>query len=165
MLVAELDSSSVQVRFKPEELEAEKGNVRSELTGYLNSHSYILWPKIQQLLGEDVYTFQQRLRLIDNVTLQDIQRHHQLTHTSENMRFVIAGKLQGRKATIQRMLEEWELPRGERFDVPRDELRKANTTLVRRKEASNLTFGWSMALPRELIIIHNIYKYLPFKII
>ena len=65
-------------------------------------------------------------------------------------RFVIAGKLQGRKATIQRMLEEWELPRGERFDVPRDELRKANTTLVRRKEASNLTFGWSMALPCEL---------------
>ena len=139
-----------QPKFKPEELEAEKGNVRSELTGYLNSHSYILWLKIQQLLGEDVYTFQQRLRLIDNVTLQDIQRHHQLTHTSENMRFVIAGKLQGRKATIQRMLEEWELPRGERFDVPRDELRKANTTLVRRKEASNLTFGWSMALPREL---------------
>lgn len=29
-----------QPKFKPEELEAEKGNVRSELTGYLNSQSF-----------------------------------------------------------------------------------------------------------------------------
>ena len=139
-----------QPRFKQEELDAEKGNVRSELTGYLNNNGYVLWPKIQQLMGEDVYTFRQRLRLIDNVTLQHIRHHHTLTHTSDNMRFVIAGNLRGRKAHIQRMLETWELPRGKRFDVPRDELRKAGPTLIRRKEASNLTFGWSMALPREL---------------
>ena len=139
-----------QPLFKNDELDAEKGNVKSELTGYLNNHNRVLWPKIQQLLGEDVLTFWQRIQTISKVTLRDIREHHHRTHTSDNMRFVIAGKLDGRKAQIRRMLEEWELPRGERFDVPRDELKSGNPTLVRRKEASNLTFGWSMTLPREL---------------
>ncbi|MFZ1258695.1 MAG: pitrilysin family protein [Candidatus Saccharimonas sp.] len=139
-----------QPKFNPSELEAEKGNVKSELTGYLNNHNRVLWPKIQQLLGEDVFTFWQRLQTISVVTLHDIREHHKRTHTTDNMRFVIAGKLDGRRAQIQRDLEEWELPRGERFEVPKDELKSGNPTLIRRKEASNLTFGWSMTLPREI---------------
>ncbi|HRC27846.1 MAG TPA: pitrilysin family protein [Candidatus Saccharimonas sp.] len=137
-------------RFNQTELDAEKGNVKSELTGYLNNHNRVLWPKIQQLLGEEVYTFWQRLQTISNVQLKDIREHHRHTHTSDNMRFVVAGKLHGRKAQIQRMLESWDLPRGDRFDVPKDDLTSGNPTLIRRKEASNLTFGWSMTLPREL---------------
>lgn len=139
-----------QPRFSEDELTAEKGNVRSELTGYLNNHNRVLWPKIQQLLGEDVFTFWQRLQTIPNVTLADIREHHKRTHTAKNMCFVIAGKLSGRKAEIKRQLEEWELPEGERFTVPKDELTRANPTLIRRKESSNLTFGWSMTVPREL---------------
>jgi predicted Zn-dependent peptidase len=139
-----------QPKFNQTELDAEKGNVKSELTGYLNNHNRVLWPKIQQLLGEDVYTFWQRLQTISTVTLRDIREHHKRTHTTDNMRFVIAGRLEGRKASIKRHLEEWELPRGERFEVPKDELSSGNPTLIRRKEASNLTFGWSMTLPREL---------------
>jgi predicted Zn-dependent peptidase len=137
-------------RFNAEELEAEKGNVKSELTGYLNNHNRVLWPKIQQLLGEDVYTFWQRIQTIPHVTLADIRRHHKETHTAKNMCFVVAGKLAGRKKEIKRQLEDWELPEGSRFEVPRSELSSANPTLIRRKEASNLTFGWSMTLPREL---------------
>lgn len=139
-----------QPKFNAEELEAEKGNVRSELTGYLNNHNRVLWPKVQQLLGEDVYTFWQRLQTIPNVTLADIREHHKRTHTAKNMNFVIAGKLKGRKSEIKRQLDEWELPEGERFEVPRDELHSGNPTLIRRKEASNLTFGWSLTIPREL---------------
>ncbi len=139
-----------QPKFNQTELDAEKGNVKSELTGYLNNHNRVLWPKIQQLLGEDVLTYWQRLQTLGNVKLKDIRDHHRRTHTSDNMRFVIAGKLEGRRAQIQRTLEEWELPRGERFEVPKDELSSSNPTLIRRKEASNLTFGWSMTLPREL---------------
>jgi predicted Zn-dependent peptidase len=139
-----------QPKFNGEELEAEKGNVKSELTGYLNNHNRVLWPKIQQLLGEDVYTFWQRLQTIQNVTLADIREHHKRTHTAKNMCFVIAGKLSGRKAEIKRQLDDWELPEGERFEVPKDELTGGNPTLIRRKEASNLTFGLSMTVPREL---------------
>lgn len=142
--------SICQPRFNTEGLEAEKGNVRSELTGYLNNHSRVLWPKVQQLLGEDVLTFNQRLKTIQKVKLRHIKEHHARTHTASNMRFVIAGKLQGRKSEIRRQLEEWELPRGERFDAPHDTFSSGKPTLIRRKEASNLTFAWSMILPREL---------------
>jgi len=139
-----------QPRFNEEELTAEKGNVRSELTNYLNDHHRILWPKIQQLLGEDVLTYRQSLPTIANVSLEDIKEHHRRTHTTRNMRFVIAGKLKGRKAEIKRQLEDFKLPRGQRFDIPKDDLHKAMPTIIRRKDATNLTFGFFMTIPREL---------------
>lgn len=132
------------------ELEAEKGNVRAELTNYLNDHHRILWPRIQQLLGEDVLTFRQALTTIPNVTLADVREHHRRTHTTRNMRFVIAGKLQGRKAAIRREIEQFELQEGERFEIPDDELVRAGAARIRRKDATNLTFGWSMVVPRVL---------------
>ena len=137
-------------RFNADELEAEKGNVRSELTGYLNNHNRVMWPRIQQALGEDILTYNQRLKTIANIELKDIKNHHKRTHTLKNMRFVVAGKMSGRKAAIKEHLEGWQLETGERFVIPRDEPRRANPVLVRRKEATNLTFGWSMMIPREL---------------
>ena len=149
--VLELQRLSIcEPRFNEKELEAEKGNVRSELTNYLNDHHRILWPRVQQLLGEDVLTFRQSLGTISNVTLADIREHHRRTHTTSNMRFVIAGKLRGRKSDIIRQLEGFDLPKGERLEAPRDELRKANPTVIRRKDATNLTFGWTMSIPRVL---------------
>jgi predicted Zn-dependent peptidase len=149
--ILELQKLSIcQPRFNEEELEAEKGNVRGELTNYLNDHHRILWPRVQQLLGEDVLTYRQCLSTIANVTIADIREHHRRTHTTHNMRFVIAGKMRGRKADIIRCLETFELPAGERFEVPKDELSSAAPTVIRRKDASNLTFGWTMSLPRQL---------------
>ena len=137
-------------RFNADELEAEKGNVRSELTGYLNNHNRVMWPRIQQALGEDILTYNQRLKTIANIELKDIKNHHKRTHTLKNMRFVVAGKLTGRKSAIKEHLEGWQLETGERFAIPHDEPRRANPVLIRRKEATNLTFGWSMVVPREL---------------
>ncbi|MGH7217878.1 MAG: M16 family metallopeptidase [Candidatus Microsaccharimonas sp.] len=149
--ILDLQALSIcQPRFNEKELEAEKGNVRSELTGYLNDHHRILWPRVQQLLGEDVLTYRQALSTINTVTLADIREHHRRTHTTRNMRFVIAGKLRGRKADIIRQLESFELPEGDRLEVPRDELHSATPAMIRRKDASNLTFGWTMTLPRVL---------------
>ena len=139
-----------QPKFNEAELDAEKGNVRSELTNYLNDHHCILWPRVQQLLGEDVLTFRQSLPTISNVSLANVRDHHHRTHTTHNMRFVIAGKLQGRKAEIRRQLEDFQLAQGERFEVPRDTLTKAGPSVIRRKDATNLTFGLFMAIPREL---------------
>lgn len=149
--ILELQRLSIcQPKFNEAELAAEKGNVRAELTNYLNDHHRILWPRIQQLLGEDVLTFRQSLGTISAVTLRDIREHHKRTHTTRNMRFVIAGKLKGRKATIIRELEAFDLPEGERFEIPRDELHAAGPALIRRKDAANITFGWSMTVPEML---------------
>jgi predicted Zn-dependent peptidase len=149
--ILELQRLSIcQPRFNEKELEAEKGNVRSELTTYLNDHHRILWPRVQQLLGEDVLTFRQALSTINNVTLSDIREHHKRTHTTRNMRFVIAGKLRGRKSDIIRQLEAFELPEGDRLAIPQDELHGSNPTIIRRKDATNLTFGWTLTIPRVL---------------
>lgn len=137
-------------RFHQDEFEAEKGNVRSELTGYLNNHNRVMWPRIQQAMGEDILTYNQRLKTIADIDLKDIKEHHKRTHTADNMRFVIAGKMKGRKMRIRRMLEDWALGEGERFVVPHNTLTKAKPVLIRRKEASNLNFGWSMSMPREI---------------
>jgi predicted Zn-dependent peptidase len=160
--ILELQRLSIcQPRFNEDELQAEKGNVRSELTNYLNDHHRILWPRVQQLLGEDVLTYRQALATIPNVSLADIREHHKRTHTTQNMRFVIAGKLRGRKTEIIRQLEDFDLPTGERFEVPKDELSSAHPTVIRRKDATNLTFGWTMSIPRtldddELDAMHNL---------
>lgn len=139
-----------QPRFNEEELVAEKGNVRSELTNLLNNHDLLLGLKVQQVLGEDTLTYQQSLLTISNVALADVREHHRRTHTTQNMRFVIAGKLSQRKAEIKRQIESFELNEGERFEVPRDELHKGNPTMIRRKDASNLTFGLFMTKSSQL---------------
>jgi predicted Zn-dependent peptidase len=137
-------------RFNDEEFVAEIGNVKSELNGYLNKHAQLLWPKIQQNLGEDVLTFPERIKTISNIKLSDICEHYTRTHTHENMRFVIAGCLGGRKTKLINMLESWELNHGERMSIPVDELHRQEPLLIRRKEATNLTFGWSLNVPRRL---------------
>lgn len=142
--------SICEPRFNEDELIAEKGNVKSELMEYLNDHARLLWLKAQQLIGEDILTMQQRLDTIKNITLDDVKEHHRRTHTSDNMRFVITGKLQGRKEAIKKRLEQWSLPRGQRFEPLRDVLHSAEPTLIERKESSNITFGWSMILPETI---------------
>lgn len=137
-------------KFTETELKAEKGNVRSELTGFLNNHMRLLWPRMQQLLGEDILTYHQRLKTINNITIDHIREHHKNTHTSSNMKFVMAGKMTGRKNKIKEMLEAWDMPVGERFNVPKDRLHSSKPNMIRRKEASNITFGWSTVVPRVL---------------
>lgn len=137
-------------KFNEEELEAERGNVKSELNGYLNDHHRLLWPKMMKNLGEDTLTFGEALRTVPNVSLKDVREHYRRTHTLSNMRFIIAGKMYRRKKRIIELLESWDLPAGERLLIPIDEQKKADPILIRRKEASNLTFGWLLSLPRRL---------------
>lgn len=139
-----------QPRFNGSGLNAEKGNVRSELTGLLNDHFRLLWPKVQQLLGEDVLTWRQALSTIGAIKLSDIREHHRRTHTTNNMRFVVAGRMKGRKSAIKKCIESFELPAGDRLDVPCDQLVKAGPSVIRRKDAANLTFGLFMTLSRVL---------------
>ena len=80
-------------KFNEIELKSEKGNVKSELTGYMNDYNRLLWPRLQQSIGEKVQNLPERIRSLPNITLKDIREHYRRTHTSNNMRFVIAGNL------------------------------------------------------------------------
>lgn len=142
--------SICEPRFNEEELRSEKGNVRSELTGYMNDYYRLLWPRLQREVGEDILDLQDRVKTIPNIELKDIREHYRRTHTSKNMIFVIAGKIHGRRHEIIKMLEGWDLKEGEKFPIPMDDLHAAEAVSIRRKDASNITFGFSLITPRHL---------------
>ena len=136
-------------KFNEDELKAEKGNVRAELTGYMNDYSRLLWPRLQVAIGEDVLTLRDRLATINNIEVKDIREHYRRTHTLKNMRFIIAGQVKKRKKEIIKNLESWDLKEGERFELPHDELHASDPVLIRRKDASNISFGFSFLTPRR----------------
>ena len=142
--------SICEPRFNEEELKSEKANVRSELTGYMNDYYRLLWPRVQQAVGEDILALPERLETIRNIELKYIREHYRRTHTANNMMFIIAGKMRGRKHRIMKMLEEWELKEGEKFEIPLSELHSSEAVSIRRKDASNITFGFSLVTPRHL---------------
>lgn len=142
--------SICEPRFNDEELKSEKANVRSELTGYMNDYYRLLWPRVQQAVGEDILDLSERLKTISNIELKDIREHYRRTHTAKNMMFIIAGKLKGRKHKIVKMLNDWELKEGRKFEIPLTDLHAGEAVSIRRKDASNITFGFSLVTPRHL---------------
>lgn len=137
-------------RFNDVELRSEKGNVRSELNGYLNEYPRLLWPRLQQAIGENVENLAERIKTLQNIELRDIREHYRRTHTAKNMRFVIAGALGfSRRHKIIKILNSWNLKEGERLEAPLDDLHSSDPILIRRKDASNLTFGFSFITPRR----------------
>ena len=142
--------SICEPKFNEEELKSEKSNVRSELTGYMNDYYRLLWPRVQQAVGEDILDLSERLKTISNIELKDIREHYRRTHTAKNMLFIIAGRIHGRKHKIVKMLDEWNLKEGEKFEIPVADLHSSEAVSIRRKDASNITFGFSLVTPRHL---------------
>ena len=104
--------------FLQEEFEAEVGNVREELSARANNHFRHLGAASRKAYGLVSETDKKRLELRDNVTLEDVREHYRRTHTTDNMRFVIAGNMSKRRHVILDMFANMLLPRGERFAMP-----------------------------------------------
>jgi predicted Zn-dependent peptidase len=54
------------------------------------------------------------LKQMKNVRLKDLIEHYKNTHTTRNMRFIVAGNLHGRREGIKRMIEKIDLPKGKK---------------------------------------------------
>ncbi len=98
--------------FLQEEFDAELGNVREELNGRANNHFRHLSLAMRKYCGYQAMTDRERLKLLQNNTKEDIEAHYKKTHTTTNLRFVIAGGIKGRRATVLRMLEDLPLKKG-----------------------------------------------------
>jgi predicted Zn-dependent peptidase len=117
--------------FLEEEFEAEYGNVREELNARSNNHFRHLNLALRQKYGFLVKTDQERLLLMNNVKIADIKEHYHKTHTSSNLRFVIAGNLiSSRRKTIEKLLSNIELPKGDgRKELPDEHPNKLDQPL------------------------------------
>lgn len=98
--------------FLETEFEAEFGNIRDELTSYTNDHFRTLGGEMDKAYGYRSATDNERLKLMKNVTREDLVGHYKKTHFTRNLRFIVAGSLRGRRVAIKRLLEELQLPKG-----------------------------------------------------
>lgn len=97
--------------FLEEEFQAEFGNVQEELTARSNNHFRHLGLALREKYGLCAMTDQERSEKMKNVNLDDVRAHYQATHTTDNIRFVVAGKLPpGRQELIQKMFDSIALP-------------------------------------------------------
>lgn len=107
--------------FLQEEFDAEYGNVRDELVSRSNNHFRTLVLKMREQSGLLSVSDRERIRLMKNVTREDIAAHFKRTHFCKNMRFIIAGNLKGREVSLKKSLNQLDLPTDrDRFELPHE---------------------------------------------
>lgn len=128
--------------FLADEFKAEYGNVKDELTARSNNHFRTLSLTIREAHNLLAMTDRERLKQIKNVRRKDLMEHYSRTHTTKNLRFVIAGSMKGRTAKIKRMLETFGLPKGRSFlDLPDEQpVNLEQPVFVARPSVKNVYF-------------------------
>lgn len=139
--------------FLEEEFQAEFGNVQEEMAARSNNHFRRLSLEMRQALGLIAKTDTERLELMSNVAVEDVRKHYNRTHSSQNMRFVIAGNLTpGRRETIVGLLESIDLPGScKRYALPSERPRRLpKPVYVPNENVENLYFYIDTFMKRRL---------------
>lgn len=139
--------------FLSEEFEAEFGNVREELTARSNNHFRHLSLALRKEYGFMAKTDEQRLKLMDAVKLEDVRQHYKKTHTSRNLRFIIAGNITPRRHdAIMATMEQIELPLGSgRLALPNERPQTLKAPLyIHNKTVKNIYFYVDSFMKRRL---------------
>jgi predicted Zn-dependent peptidase len=139
--------------FLEEEFVAEFGNVQEEMAARSNNHFRRLSLEMRKDLGLICKTDAERLELMPNVTIDDLKEHYIKTHSSPNMRFVIAGNINSsRRTAITSLLEAIDLPsEGKRFELPiENPVRLRQPVYVSNDTVENLYFYIDTFIGRRL---------------
>ena len=128
--------------FLQEEFDAELGNVREELNGRANNHFRHLSLAMRKYCGYQAMTDRERLKLLLNNSRADVERHYKQTHTTSNMRFVIAGNVKDNRDIIEKILRGMPLPKGDgRIPLPVEiPIKQEKALYLRNPSVKNLYF-------------------------
>jgi predicted Zn-dependent peptidase len=129
--------------FLADEFDAEAGNVREELTARSNNHFRHLSLELREQYGFIAKTDEERLKLMDNVSVSDVREHYERTHTTRNLRFIIAGNLTPKRhETVVEILEGIDLQGGaSRIELPNERPKpQAGPIYIHNKTVKNLYF-------------------------
>ncbi len=129
--------------FLADEFEAEAGNVREELTARSNNHFRHLSLALREQYGFMAKTDEERLKLMGNVTVGDVRDHYERTHTTKNLRFIIAGNLTPKRhEAVVATLEQINLAHGStRIDLPNEKPKsQGGPVYIHNKTVKNLYF-------------------------
>ncbi len=139
--------------FLEEEFLAEIGNVKEELVSRSNNHFQHLSLALRKSFGLEAETYQNRLEMVDNISLEDLVDHYKKTHFASNMRFVIAGKMNaGRRAQIKSILNSIEIPKGRgRIKLPVERPKTLHKPLyIANDTVDNLYFYFATFMKRRM---------------
>jgi predicted Zn-dependent peptidase len=108
--------------FLEEEFDAEFGNVQEEMAARANNHFRRLSLEMRRELGLIAKTDSERLELMKNVHVSDVRDHYKRTHSTPNMRFIVAGNLTpARRDAVAKLFETIDMPsKGKRFALPHE---------------------------------------------
>lgn len=129
--------------FLADEFDAEAGNVREELAARSNNHFRHLSLELREQYGFMAKTDEERLKLMDNVTVSDVRDHYERTHTTRNLRFIIAGNLTPKRHEHAiEMVENIGLLHGtSRIELPTERPKpQAGPVYIHNKTVKNLYF-------------------------
>ncbi len=139
--------------FLEDEYKAEVGNVREELTARSNSHFRHLSIALREAYGFFSVTDQERLKLMKNVSIDDIKNHYKATHYTSNMRFMISGNItRTRREQITTALNSLALPKGKtRKELPVEVPKLIESPLViRNRTVDNYYFYFDTFVKRRM---------------
>lgn len=138
--------------FLESEFKAEYGNVREELISRANNHFSTLSLTMRKQTGYLAKTDKDRLKLMKNISLEDIPAHWERTHVTNNLRFVIGGNFPpARLRQLEEMLGNLELPRGRRFVLPNERPHRLDQPVqIRNRTVDNLYIYIDIFLKRRL---------------
>ena len=129
--------------FLETEFKAESGSVREELVSRSNNHFRHLGISLRINYGLKGTTDQERLKLMHNVSLDDINSHYKKTHKTTNLRFIIGGNITPkRRERIEELLGSINLPKGHgRYLLPDEQPHRLKEPLyIRNKTVDNMYF-------------------------
>lgn len=139
--------------FLDDEFLAEFGNVQEEMSSRANQHFRRLSLEMRQTFGLLSKTDTERLELMNNVAIDDVKSHYAKTHSTPNLRFVIAGNITNRRrSTIDKLFSNIELPeQGSRFALPTELPNKLDTPVyIHNDTVENLYFYLDTFMPRRM---------------
>ncbi len=138
--------------FLQEEFTAEVGNVREELTGFLSNYFRQLGVALSERLGFQVQNYEKSLKELKDISVSDVRSFYKKTHNLQNVRFAIAGNLEGRQDDIVHTIErKLSLPEGVRIELPATVLKRQTEPLyVENKTVESLYVSFSMLIPRRI---------------
>lgn len=135
--------------FTEQDFAAEVGNVREELKMRRNNDDVELSLLLEHAMGFVPKSYRERAKELPAITLHDVVEHYKTTHTSSNMRFVIAGPLQTHQSAIKQRLESIELPKGNGYTPLPEEIPTAlaKPLVVTNNNLDNMCYRWEVVLP------------------
>jgi predicted Zn-dependent peptidase len=138
--------------FLQEEFDAEVGNVREELNGRANNHFRALSIALRKHSGYIAISDRERIKRLVNNTKDDVAKHYKRTHTTSNMRFVIAGNTKARRDQIISILDNLTLPVGDgRVEYPTElPIRRNKALYIRNASVKNMYFIFDVLHPGKL---------------